>query len=93
VSRERFSFPAQAATRLGGQIVKLPVLGKLPVALLIHGGPQSSFGNEAGPTAANPRLFASPGYAAVSVDFTGLRSMCQAFTGRNQPRLGRGSVA
>jgi dipeptidyl aminopeptidase/acylaminoacyl peptidase len=49
------------------------------VAFLVHGGPQSSFGN-AWSYRWNPRLFAAPGYAAVSVDFHGSTGYGQAFT-------------
>ncbi len=52
---------------------------QLPVALLIHGGPQSSFGN-GWSYRWNPWLFAAPGYAAVTIDFHGSTGYGQAFT-------------
>jgi dipeptidyl aminopeptidase/acylaminoacyl peptidase len=80
VSAERFSFSGAGGDRVWGQIVKPANLaGRLPVAFLIHGGPQSSFGN-AWSYRWNPRLFAAPGYAAVTVDFHGSTGYGQAFT-------------
>jgi dipeptidyl aminopeptidase/acylaminoacyl peptidase len=53
--------------------------GKLPIAFLVHGGPQGSFSNSWS-YRWNPRVFTSPGYAAVSVDFHGSTGYGQAFT-------------
>ena len=77
---ERFSFAGSGGDRVWGQIVR-PARseGRLPVAFLIHGGPQGSFGN-AWSYRWNPWLFAAPGYAAVSVDFHGSTGYGQAFT-------------
>jgi dipeptidyl aminopeptidase/acylaminoacyl peptidase len=55
------------------------VTGKLPIAFLVHGGPQGSF-NNSWSYRWNPRLFTAPGYAAVSVDFHGSTGYGQAFT-------------
>jgi len=52
---------------------------KLPVAFIVHGGPQSSFGNSWS-TRWNPRLFAQQGYGVVTVDFHGSTGYGQAFT-------------
>jgi dipeptidyl aminopeptidase/acylaminoacyl peptidase len=52
---------------------------KLPIAFLIHGGPQDTFAN-AWSYRWNYRTFASPGYAVVSVDFHGSAGYGQAFT-------------
>jgi dipeptidyl aminopeptidase/acylaminoacyl peptidase len=52
---------------------------KLPVAFIIHGGPQGSF-NNSWSYRWNPRVFAGPGYAVVSVDFHGSTGYGQAFT-------------
>ncbi len=80
VSVERFSFAGAGGDKVWGQIVKTRgASGKLPVAYLIHGGPQGSFGNSWS-YRWNPRLFAAPGYAAVSVDFHGSTGYGQAFT-------------
>jgi dipeptidyl aminopeptidase/acylaminoacyl peptidase len=51
----------------------------LPIAFLVHGGPQGSFSNSWS-YRWNPRVFVSPGYAAVSVDFHGSTGYGQAFT-------------
>ncbi len=80
VSVERFSFAGAGGERVWGQIVKpRNARGELPVAYLIHGGPQSSFGNSWS-YRWNPRLFSAPGYAAVTVDFHGSTGYGQAFT-------------
>ncbi|WP_395623172.1 prolyl oligopeptidase family serine peptidase [Sphingomonas daechungensis] len=52
---------------------------KLPVLLLVHGGPQGTFANSWS-FRWNPRVFTGPGYAAVSVDFHGSTGYGQAFT-------------
>ncbi|MBK7643336.1 MAG: S9 family peptidase [Planctomycetes bacterium] len=52
---------------------------KYPVALLIHGGPQGSFGNHFH-YRWNPQAYAGAGYAAVFVDFHGSTGYGQAFT-------------
>ena len=80
VSIERFSFAGAQGDTVWGQIVKpVGAKGKLPVAFLVHGGPQGSFGN-GWSYRWNPKLFAAPGYAAVSVDFHGSTGYGQAFT-------------
>ncbi|HEY5713442.1 MAG TPA: S9 family peptidase [Allosphingosinicella sp.] len=80
VSARRFSFAGAGGDIVWGQIVKTAGSpGRLPVAFLIHGGPQSSMGN-AWSYRWNPRLFAAPGYAAVTVDFHGSTGYGQAFT-------------
>jgi dipeptidyl aminopeptidase/acylaminoacyl peptidase len=77
---ERFSFAGAGGDRVWGQIVRpANATGRLPVAFLIHGGPQGSFGNSWS-YRWNPWLFAAPGYAAVSVDFHGSTGYGQAFT-------------
>jgi dipeptidyl aminopeptidase/acylaminoacyl peptidase len=52
---------------------------KYPVAFLIHGGPQGSFGNHFH-YRWNPQAYAGAGYAAVMVDFHGSVGYGQAFT-------------
>jgi dipeptidyl aminopeptidase/acylaminoacyl peptidase len=80
VSVERFSFAGAHGDTVWGQIVKpANASGRLPVAFLIHGGPQSSFGN-GWSYRWNPWVFAAPGYAAVTVDFHGSTGYGQAFT-------------
>ncbi|ANM32388.1 peptidase S9 [Acidobacteria bacterium Mor1] len=52
---------------------------KYPVAFLIHGGPQGSFGNNFH-YRWNPQAYVGAGYAAVMVDFHGSIGYGQAFT-------------
>ncbi|MEC3950132.1 S9 family peptidase [Sphingobium sp. HWE2-09] len=89
VSVERFSFKGANGDTVWGQIVK-PInpsanpsasgtLNKLPVAFLVHGGPQGSF-NDSWSYRWNPKAFAAHGYAAVIVDFHGSTGYGQAFT-------------
>ena len=80
VSVRRFRFAGAGGDPVWGQIVKpSDASGKLPIALLVHGGPQSSFAN-AWSYRWNPRLFAAPGYGAVTIDFHGSTGYGQAFT-------------
>jgi dipeptidyl aminopeptidase/acylaminoacyl peptidase len=79
-SVERFSFTGAGGDRVWGQIVRPQrTEGRLPVAFLIHGGPQGSFGNSWS-YRWNPWLFSAPGYASVSIDFHGSTGYGQAFT-------------
>ena len=80
VKVERFNFAGANGDEVWGIKVKpANVSGKLPIAFLIHGGPQGSFGN-GWSYRWNPRLFTSPGYAAVAIDFHGSTGYGQAFT-------------
>ena len=86
VTTERFTFAGANGDLVHGQIVlptgaaaRKTVGGKLPVAFLIHGGPQGSFG-EGWSYRWNPMVMASQGYAAVTVDFHGSTGYGQAFT-------------
>ena len=80
VTLEKFSFAGAANDRVWGIKVKpARAQGKLPIAFVVHGGPQGSLGNSWS-YRWNPRLFASPGYAVVSVDFHGSTGYGQAFT-------------
>ncbi len=51
---------------------------RYPVAFLIHGGPQGSFGNDFH-YRWNPQAYAGAGYATVAVDFHGSTGYGQAF--------------
>jgi dipeptidyl aminopeptidase/acylaminoacyl peptidase len=53
--------------------------GKAPVAFLIHGGPQGSFGDHFH-YRWNPQAFAGHGYAVVFIDFHGSTGYGQKFT-------------
>jgi dipeptidyl aminopeptidase/acylaminoacyl peptidase len=82
VSFEKFSFRGAAGDTVWGFKLKpqrASAGGKLPIAFVVHGGPQGSFGN-AWSYRWNSRLFSSPGYAVVSVDFHGSTGYGQAFT-------------
>ena len=80
VTLDRFYFPGAGNDRVWGIKVKpARAAGKLPVAFVVHGGPQGSFGN-AWSYRWNPRLLAAPGYGVVSVDFHGSTGFGQAFT-------------
>jgi dipeptidyl aminopeptidase/acylaminoacyl peptidase len=80
VTVRRFSFAGAHGDRVWGQIVKpAGAGGRVPTLLLIHGGPQGSFGN-AWSYRWNPWVFAAPGYGAVTVDFHGSTGYGQAFT-------------
>jgi len=79
VTLDKFSFTGANNDRVWGIKVK-PVVNKpLPIAFVVHGGPQGSFGN-AWSYRWNPRLFASGGYGVVSIDFHGSTGYGQAFT-------------
>jgi dipeptidyl aminopeptidase/acylaminoacyl peptidase len=78
----QFSFPGWNNENVFGYVVKPADFKpdhKYPVAFLIHGGPQGSFGN-AWSWRWNPQLFAGAGYAVVMVDFHGSTGYGQAFT-------------
>jgi dipeptidyl aminopeptidase/acylaminoacyl peptidase len=80
VTVRRFRFAGANGDPVWGQIVKRQgAAGRLPVALLVHGGPQGSFGN-GWSFRWNPKLFAAPGYGVVTVDFHGSTGYGQAFT-------------
>jgi len=79
---EQFTFPGWNGETVHCYIVK-PIdfdpNKKYPVAFLIHGGPQGSFGNMFH-YRWNPQAYAGAGYAAVMVDFHGSTGYGQAFT-------------
>jgi dipeptidyl aminopeptidase/acylaminoacyl peptidase len=79
---ERFSFTGAKGDTVWGYIV-YPVdfdpARRYPVAFLIHGGPQGSFGNDFH-YRWNPQAYAGAGYSVVMVDFHGSTGYGQAFT-------------
>ncbi|HEX2803610.1 MAG TPA: S9 family peptidase [Sphingomicrobium sp.] len=80
VKLDKFSFAgANNDTVWGWTLKPADTSAKLPIAFLVHGGPQGSFSNSWS-YRWNPRLFTAPGYAAVSVDFHGSTGYGQAFT-------------
>ena len=79
---EQFSFKGWNDETVYTTIVKpvdFDATKKYPVAFLIHGGPQGSFGNNFH-YRWNPQAYAGAGYAAVMVDFHGSVGYGQAFT-------------
>lgn len=79
---EQFAFPGWNGETVHGYVVK-PVgydpAKTYPVAFLIHGGPQGSFGNLFH-YRWNAEAFAGAGYAVVMIDFHGSTGYGQAFT-------------
>ena len=79
---EQFSFAGYNGETVHGYVVKpwnATPATRYPVAFLIHGGPQSSFGN-GWSYRWNPQVFAGAGYAVVFIDFHGSVGYGQAFT-------------
>jgi acylaminoacyl-peptidase len=79
---EQFSFEGWNNETVHGYVIKPAgyVEGrKYPVAFLIHGGPQGSFGNSWS-YRWNPSTYAGAGYAVVMIDFHGSTGYGQAFT-------------
>ena len=91
---EQFSFPGAKGETVYGYVVK-PVdfdpAKKYPVAFLIHGGPQGSFGNHFH-YRWNPQAYAGAGYAVVMVDFHGSTGYGQAFCDAIQGDWGGGPL-
>ena len=80
VDVQRFEFTGADDDQVWGQIIKpAGATGKLPMAFLVHGGPQGSFGNSWS-TRWNPKVMAAQGYAVVTVDFHGSTGYGQEFT-------------
>ena len=79
---EQFSFTGAKGDKVYGYLVK-PVdfntRTKYPITLLVHGGPQGSFGNH-WHYRWNPQIYAGAGYAAVAIDFHGSTGYGQTFT-------------
>lgn len=80
VNVQRFDFEGAEGAQIWGQIIKpVNISEKLPVAFLVHGGPQGSFGNSWS-YRWNPKVMASQGFVAVTVDFHGSTGYGQKFT-------------
>jgi dipeptidyl aminopeptidase/acylaminoacyl peptidase len=78
VTFHKFSFTGANNDTVWGWTLK-PVMNKtLPIAFVVHGGPQGSF-NNSWSYRWNPRLFSAPGYGVVTVDFHGSEGYGQAF--------------
>ena len=79
---EQFSFPGWNNETVHGYVLKPANYEegrKYPVAFLVHGGPQGSFG-DAWSYRWNPQTYAGAGYAVVMIDFHGSTGYGQAFT-------------
>ncbi|MES2015610.1 MAG: S9 family peptidase [Pseudomonadota bacterium] len=79
---EQFSFKGAKGETVYGHVMKPwnAVPGqKYPIAFLVHGGPQGSFGNSWS-YRWNPQTYAGAGYATVFIDFHGSTGYGQAFT-------------
>lgn len=79
---EQFSFPGANDETVYGYWMKpwnFEAGKKYPIAFIVHGGPQSSFGNMFN-TRWNAQLWAAQGYGVVMIDFHGSTGYGQAFT-------------
>jgi dipeptidyl aminopeptidase/acylaminoacyl peptidase len=79
---EQFSFKGANGDTVHGYVMKpwnYQAGKKYPVAFLVHGGPQGSFGN-GWSYRWNPQTYAGAGYAAVFIDFHGSTGYGQKFT-------------
>jgi dipeptidyl aminopeptidase/acylaminoacyl peptidase len=79
---EQFTFPGWNGETVHGYVVKpwnYRAGKKYPVAFLVHGGPQGSFG-DGWSYRWNPQTYAGQGYAVVMIDFHGSTGYGQAFT-------------
>jgi len=79
---EQFSFIGANQEQVYGYVVQPAGFEKgkkYPIAFLIHGGPQGSFGNHFH-YRWNPQTYAGQGFAAVFIDFHGSTGYGQAFT-------------
>ena len=76
----RFNFKGANGDTVWGYAVKpYGSTGKVPVAYMVHGGPQGS-SNNSWSYRWNPAVFAGAGYGLVAVDFHGSTGYGQAFT-------------
>ncbi|SDH14801.1 MULTISPECIES: S9 family peptidase [unclassified Duganella] len=79
---EQFSFTGANGDTVYGHVMKpwnAQPGQKYPVAFLVHGGPQGSFGNSWS-YRWNPQTYAGAGYATVFIDFHGSTGYGQKFT-------------
>ena len=77
---ERFSFTGANNDTVWGYAVRpAGSTGKVPVAFMVHGGPQGS-SNNSWSYRWNPAVFAGAGYGLVAVDFHGSTGYGQGFT-------------
>jgi dipeptidyl aminopeptidase/acylaminoacyl peptidase len=79
---EQFSFAGANGATVYGYVMKPAAYQdgeRYPVAFLVHGGPQGSFGNHFH-YRWNPQTYAGQGFAVVFIDFHGSTGYGQAFT-------------
>jgi dipeptidyl aminopeptidase/acylaminoacyl peptidase len=79
---EQFQFEGHGGDPVYGWLVKpanFDPAKRYPLAFLIHGGPQGSFGDQFH-FRWNPQAYAGAGYAVVMIDFHGSTGYGQAFT-------------
>lgn len=79
---EQFSFPGANDETVYGYWMKpwnFEAGKKYPIAFIVHGGPQGSFGNMFN-SRWNAQLWAAQGYGVVMIDFHGSTGYGQAFT-------------
>ncbi|QJE03293.1 S9 family peptidase [Massilia forsythiae] len=79
---EQFSFKGANGDTVYGHVMKpwnYEPGKRYPVAFLVHGGPQGSFGN-GWSYRWNPQVYAGAGYATVFIDFHGSTGYGQRFT-------------
>jgi dipeptidyl aminopeptidase/acylaminoacyl peptidase len=79
---EQFTFPGWNDEPVHGYVMKPANYREgatYPVAFIVHGGPQVSFGN-AWSYRWNPQIYAGAGYGVVFIDFHGSPGYGQAFT-------------
>ena len=76
----RFSFAGAKGDKVWGYAVRpYGVSGKVPIAFMVHGGPQGS-SNNSWSYRWNPAVFAGAGYGLMAIDFHGSTGYGQAFT-------------
>lgn len=78
---ESFVFPGAGGDEVGGMLVRPPAFDatrKYPVLMLLHGGPQTQWGNTWS-YRWNAQTFASPGYVAVLINRRGSTGAGQRF--------------
>jgi dipeptidyl aminopeptidase/acylaminoacyl peptidase len=79
---EQFTFAGADGETVYGHVMRpanFDAKRRYPVAFIVHGGPQVSFGN-AWSYRWNPQTYAGAGYATVFIDFHGSPGYGQAFT-------------
>ncbi len=91
---EQFSFEGAGGDTVYGWVTRpagFEAGNKYPVAFLIHGGPQGSFGDDFH-YRWNPQTYAGAGYAVVTVDFHGSTGYGQDFTDAINQNYGGGPL-